>query len=190
MNFTLDRINFYKVRGAFLFQLTQLALNKSHLASRLEEIESTNIDLVTRISAIRGKETMIMEQEFTSVTSPAFSPPRHGSPLSTFFADVELCVPSETDENKHFFRQGSASSDPGEQPLGIHSVETFAATRRNLNSSPDLGIESDPGRFSSLEANHLISGDRIGTSGTNFFSSSFFFFFISLETRPPYHRHH
>ncbi|KAK6616919.1 hypothetical protein RUM43_014889 [Polyplax serrata] len=147
-------------------KLMRLTLNKSQLASRLEEIESTNIDLVTRISAIRGKETMIMEHEFTSSAPPAFSPPRHGSPLSTFFADVELCVPERCGEGRiNFSRQGSTVSDPGEQPLGIHSMETFVPPRRNMNSSPDLGIESDPGRFSSLEANHVLPGDRIGPLG-------------------------
>ena len=160
---------------SFLLQLTQLSLNKSQLASRLEDIESTNIDLVTRISAIRGKETITMEHEFTS-KSPTFSPTRQGSSLSNYFPNFEFFVPSESDENKPYFRQGSTASDPGNHSLGILSFESFAAPpRRNMNSSPDLGIESDPGRFSSLETNQIPIGERPGN-----FAGSFFFIFFYL----------
>ncbi|EEB13596.1 conserved hypothetical protein [Pediculus humanus corporis] len=149
-------------------KLTQLSLNKSQLASRLEDIESTNIDLVTRISAIRGKETITMEHEFTS-KSPTFSPTRQGSSLSNYFPNFEFFVPSESDENKPYFRQGSTASDPGNHSLGILSFESFAAPpRRNMNSSPDLGIESDPGRFSSLETNQIPIGERPGNFAENF----------------------
>lgn len=150
-------------------------MNKSQLASRLEEIESTNIDLVTRISAIRGKETMIMEQEFTTTTSPIFSPSRRSSPLSSFFGDLEI------NGDSFFGRQGSAASDPGEATFGVRSSEAFFPPRRNMNSSPDLGIESDPGRFSSLEAPQ-ICGDQIGISGKavfNFFKRQYNYFFVA-----------
>lgn len=136
-------------------------MNKSELAVRLEEIESTNIDLVTRISAIRGKETAVVENEISSALSPPPSPlVPHSSLLCTLLNDVELCLP-EINGNKHFMRQTSGTSDQGDQlVLGIQSIEAFAPPRRNLNSSPDLGIESDQGRFSSLEAQNQINGDN------------------------------
>ncbi|KAL0273781.1 UNVERIFIED_CONTAM: hypothetical protein PYX00_006376 [Menopon gallinae] len=140
-------------------KLAKLTMNKSELASRLEEIESTNFDLASRISAIRGKE---VEREFDGM-SPPLSPLLPQSLLTNLLTEVDF---QEINGNNQFMREFSGACDSSEQlVLGVQSIEAFAPPRRNMNSSPDLGIESDPGRFSSLEAQHQLNMDPILLTG-------------------------
>lgn len=139
--------------------MAKLALNKTELASRLEEIESTNFDLASRISAIRGKD---MERDFDGLSPPP-SPVLPQSLVTNLLTEADF---QEINGNCQFVRQLSGGCDSNEQlVLGVQSIEAFAPPRRNMNSSPDLGIESDPGRFSSLEAQHQLNMDPILLTG-------------------------
>ncbi|XP_019864927.1 centrosomin isoform X3 [Aethina tumida] len=112
------------LRTNFQQQVASLSAQKSKLEVRNSELEYSNAELHNRLAKVQSRSGYSDRHNFTMPSSFMYASQRH--------LDEDL---AGTRGNMH-------------QQQGNDDVERLEA-----NSSPDLGIESDHGRFSSLEAN-------------------------------------
>lgn len=124
-----------EMKETFQKQIAVMENKKSKLENRISELESINAELKNKLILL---QTGINEQ-FLSTSLPVNPNKLHEMYLQ-----------------KNYRRQFSDNSGytSEDQPLEvIAQAAPEDMDRQNANSSPDLGIESDHGRFSSLEAN-------------------------------------
>ncbi|XP_044266519.1 centrosomin-like isoform X2 [Tribolium madens] len=130
-----------ELRQAHQRQVSSLQVHKSKLEVRVSELESSNAELHNRLVKIQAG---CGDVNSVSLTTPNFvnqivSFRRQHSDNSGYLSEEQIVM----DDGR-----GSRSFSR------LVSNQNFDIERHEANSSPDLGIESDHGRFSSLET-HL-----------------------------------
>ncbi|XP_025829417.1 centrosomin-like [Agrilus planipennis] len=144
---------FTDIRHSFQKQLSYLENLKVSLEAKVTQLESSNADLRRRIMS--SGNINVLDDNTLSYSLP-------NSP--TKYADLypNKTLPIRSKKSVQYFRELSdtAPSDLGDTKGFFNVVQLQAPNvmemehdSRHGNSSPDLGIESDQGRFSSLEAN-------------------------------------
>ncbi|XP_045472816.1 centrosomin isoform X2 [Harmonia axyridis] len=133
--------------------VTMLHSYKSKLELKVSELEFSNADLHNRFVKLQSE----IKEYNRNVTSPVGS---------AQFADVSRSLPvshvspysrqiSNTSQLSH-----SLISEDEIKTRGVFSIvvpqKSFDSERVESNASPDLGIESDQGRFSSLEVQSQV----------------------------------
>lgn len=163
IEFTEKEKQFINMKNNIQKQLTQIESQKSNLQLKVSELEATNVELHNRILRLQSGDMPATWPKSTP-TSPIkisenfsnyhhlgkhslgnrFALNRQRSDISGYNSEDIM-----TDDNDLHNR-----SAPEAFQWFSHTNNIPVDDQRNIaNSSPDLGIESDPGRFSSLETN-------------------------------------
>ncbi|XP_066139248.1 centrosomin-like isoform X3 [Euwallacea fornicatus] len=112
-------------------QVAKLEQRNSNLELKISEMENSNADLHNRLIKAQADK---------------------------FSIGLNATVPADMGSNKMAYRRqfseqnAYSSEDPGDELRGFNLAQV---ERAEGNSSPDLGIESDHGRFSSLETSNI-----------------------------------
>lgn len=125
--------DFANMKTSFQKRVANLERQKNKLELRIHELESLNFDLQNQLVKIQSGQVGDIKHS-NSITNS-----------SSRIIDMYLSRPSVANSALNYKRQNSDHS-------GYTSEDNANVERQNFNSSPDLGIESDQGRFSSLEA--------------------------------------
>lgn len=139
------RKQFDEMKEAFQKQVAVMENKKIKLEIRVSELESTNAELRNKLIVL---QTSINDQVLSS------SLPTSTTKLCEMYGNG---VPTQQIYRRQFSDNSGYTSEEqvledNRQMFGVPTANEDA-DRQNANSSPDLGIESDHGRFSSLEAN-------------------------------------
>lgn len=136
-----------EVKETFQKQIAVMESKKAKLEIRVSELESINAELKNKLIML---QTSINEQ-FLSASLPVNT--------NKLYEMYGQSVPVQQSFRRQFSDNSDYTSEdpPLEDNRFVNREIAQAAAedmdRQNANSSPDLGIESDHGRFSSLEAN-------------------------------------
>lgn len=164
--FTEKEKQYLSIKNNIQKQLSQLELQKSHLQLKITELETTNVELQNRILRLQAGDNANCTK--STPTSPIkisdmpnihhlgkhslgsrFHFGRQRSDMSGYNSEDVL-----TDDNDGVLNRSAPEVAHAHWFHNVnHNVAEAAEARNMENSSPDLGIESDPGRFSSLETN-------------------------------------
>lgn len=144
--------DFRIMKESFRKQLTNLQKQKNEYEVRISELEATNAELHNRL--IRIQTGRCGDHVYSS------SAPSSPSKIIDLFNNrslplkLNIAVARRRSENSGYtseevgYDSGTRSGFERIHPFNVADLE-----RHNANPSPDLGIDSDHGRFSSLEAN-------------------------------------
>jgi centrosomin len=132
----------YELRQSHMKQLSSLQMHKSKLEVRVSELESSNAELHNRLIKIQAGCG-------DHVSSSSL-------PNTPNFVNQIVSFRRQHSENSGYTSEDHLLADDvrGSSRSFNRSNQNFDIERNEANSSPDLGIESDHGRFSSLET-HL-----------------------------------
>ncbi|XP_065164402.1 centrosomin isoform X2 [Atheta coriaria] len=128
--------DFAQLKDNFKRQLHAIETEKSHLEVKVSSLESLNADL----------QNQIVKLQCNSESNKSHSAPATptGRILNMYLSKNQLYRQPNYHVNDIF----------GNYQRNNENIENVDEAERNqANSSPDLGIESDQGRFSSLDAN-------------------------------------
>ncbi|KAJ8961270.1 hypothetical protein NQ318_008955 [Aromia moschata] len=132
---------FANVNQNYQLQVTTLQRQKSKLEVKISELESNNAELHNKLVRLQANRC-----DFNTSMPNIVSKNIHVSPFKRQYSDQNYSSEENPEE-----RSGYSFNRPL-IPI-IHPVDM---ERHEANSSPDLGIESDHGRFSSLETHANI----------------------------------
>lgn len=143
--------DFRMMKENFRKQLINLQRQKNEYEVRISELEATNAELHNRL--VRIQTGRCGDHVYSS------SAPSSPSKLADMFSrslplKLNIAVARQRSENSGYtseevgYDSGTRSGFDRLHPFNMADLE-----RHNANPSPDLGIDSDHGRFSSLEAN-------------------------------------
>ncbi|KAJ8977501.1 hypothetical protein NQ317_017119 [Molorchus minor] len=127
---------FANVSENYQLQLTTLQKQKSKLEVRMSELESLNAELHNKLVRLQTNRC-----DFNNSMPNIGSRHIHVIPFSRQYSDQNYSSEENMEERGNF--SFNRRFIPNLQPADTE--------RHEANSSPDLGIESDHGRFSSLE---------------------------------------
>ncbi|KAK9753048.1 Centrosomin N-terminal motif 1 [Popillia japonica] len=136
---------FTQKEADFTRQVAHLVHQKSKLEVRISQLEQHNAELKNRLIKMQSGDQMSLSR----------SAPNSSSRILDLFLN-KTCPPSYKRQNSD--NSGYNSEDTAveinnvqKQFCPVMDLVPIDAERQQSNSSPDLGIESDHGRFSSLE---------------------------------------
>lgn len=137
--------DFEGMKDNFQKQVAHLVHQKSKLEVRISQLEQHNAELKNRLIKMQSGDQMSLSR----------SAPNSSSRILDLFLN-KTCPPSYKRQNSD--NSGYNSEDTAveinnvqKQFCPVMDLVPIDAERQQSNSSPDLGIESDHGRFSSLE---------------------------------------
>lgn len=142
------QIDFRTMKDDYQRQINAIQNEKSILELRISELESSNAELHNKFIRLQAANQLSTSppQNFSLRTigerSLSMSPIKHMLSVNRSLSHTS-CLSNEADEDK------IRLDDMGNN----RSNNELEAERQQATSSPDLGIDSDHGRFSSLEAN-------------------------------------
>lgn len=134
-----------EMKDAFQKQVATMENKKTKLEIRVSELESINAELKNKLIVL---QTSINEQFLSN------SLPVNTNKLYEMYGQniaAQQIYRRQFSDNSGYTSEEQAVDDNNRQVFVVQAVEEDG-DRLNANSSPDLGIESDHGRFSSLEA--------------------------------------
>lgn len=145
---------FINMKNNIQRQLSQIELQKSHLQLKVTELETTNVELHNRILRLQSGEMNTISKSTPSSpvkvdNFPNVNIGKHSLGNRFAFSRQRSDMSGYMSETEDFNRSA---------PEAFHWFASGVTTEARTveNSSPDLGIESDPGRFSSLETNPSV----------------------------------
>lgn len=154
-------------------KLTHLEHLKSELERRVAELEAANTELETKMTNLQIAKPALSDCETEDGASSLPGSPRrtnwvHSEPTSPSkpLSPLVLHQPRYTTQRSHELTSDYLSDQdtgPSSAQTNVNNNPWFPPTspRSNISASPDLGIESDQGRFSSLEGNPHIKSQAI-----------------------------
>ncbi|GJQ69842.1 putative centrosomin N-terminal motif 1 [Trypoxylus dichotomus] len=137
--------DFEGMKDNFQKQVAHLEHQKSKLEVRISQLEQHNAELKNRLIKLQSGDQMSLSR----------SAPSSSSRILDLFLN-KTCPPTykrQNSDNSGYTSEDAAVdvSNVQKQFNPVMDVVPLDAERQQSNSSPDLGIESDHGRFSSLE---------------------------------------
>nr|XP_022914365.1 interaptin isoform X2 [Onthophagus taurus] len=142
--------DFENMKDTFQKQLAHLESQKSRLELRIGELEQVNAELRNRLVRLQATDNNQQNNQQQTSKTPVAHPA--SSRILELFLNktVPASFKRQYSENSEYSEDHNNS---GRNVFGGPAVSGSAEIdRQHANSSPDLGIESDHGRFSSLEA--------------------------------------
>lgn len=138
--------DFEGMKDNFQKQVAHLEHQKSKLEVRVSQLEQCNADLKNKLVKLQSGDQASLSR----------SAPSSSSRILDLFLN-KTCPPAYKRQNSD--NSGYNSEDAAIEVNALHKqfinpvmdLVPIDAERQQSNSSPDLGIESDHGRFSSLE---------------------------------------